>query len=225
MKFECRDLENALGRQEPELLEALNAHADSCPGCRAQLQIWNGIPEAAGTMRRNWDSPNLWSRIRLELERESQVQPARSVSTEPRWRFGRNLFFGWQPIAAALLLAVVSALGMWTLLRRFEPPALDEKRLLTEQALHEIESTEEAYIRSIERLSQVVKTQIQQPTSPLLLSYREKLTLIDAAIAECRSNIDRNRFNAHLRRELLSMYQEKQHTLQELLKEERNEKN
>src|SRR5207247_1759285 len=46
------------------------------------------------------------------------------------------------------------------------------------------------------------------------------LTLLDSAIAECRAGIDRNRFNARLRRELLSRYQEKQHTLQQVMKED-----
>jgi len=52
------------------------------------------------------------------------------------------------------------------------------------------------------------------------MGYREKLLLLDSAIAECRARIDRNRFNALLRRELLSLYQEKQHTLQQVMKEE-----
>jgi hypothetical protein len=52
------------------------------------------------------------------------------------------------------------------------------------------------------------------------MSYREKLLLLDSAIAECRDRIDRNRFNARLRRELLSLYQEKQLTLQQVMKED-----
>jgi len=39
---------------------------------------------------------------------------------------------------------------------------------------------------------------------------------IDAAIDECRTEIDRNRFNAHLREQLLWIYQEKRRTLEQV---------
>ncbi len=44
--------------------------------------------------------------------------------------------------------------------------------------------------------------------------------LLDEAIAECQSNIDQNRQNAHLRKQLLSMYSDKQQTLQDVLRED-----
>ena len=53
-----------------------------------------------------------------------------------------------------------------------------------------------------------------------MVSYREKLLLLDAAIAECRANIEQNRWNAHLRQELLEIYQQKQRTLQDVVREE-----
>jgi hypothetical protein len=43
--------------------------------------------------------------------------------------------------------------------------------------------------------------------------------LLDDAIAECQANIDRNRENAHLRKQLLAIYSEKQRTLREVLRE------
>jgi len=46
--------------------------------------------------------------------------------------------------------------------------------------------------------------------------------VIDAAIAECRGRIETNRFNAYLRRELLSVYREKQRTLEDLMREDKN---
>jgi hypothetical protein len=61
---------------------------------------------------------------------------------------------------------------------------------------------------------------LQAAESPLLVNYREKLLVLDSAIAECRAQLDQNRFNAHLRRELLSIYQMKQAALTEVLQEE-----
>ena len=53
----------------------------------------------------------------------------------------------------------------------------------------------------------------------MLVNYREKLALLDGAIAELKTNIEQNRFNTHLREELLAMYKEKQRTLQDILQE------
>jgi hypothetical protein len=74
-------------------------------------------------------------------------------------------------------------------------------------------------VRSIERLSVQARTRIENPKTPLFANYREKIQLLDSAIVEIRAQIEGNRFNSHLRRELLAMYQEKQRTLQELMKE------
>jgi len=54
------------------------------------------------------------------------------------------------------------------------------------------------------------------PDSPLLVNLRERLEVIDAAIAEYRAEIARNRFNAHLRQQLLWIYQEKRRTLEQV---------
>ncbi len=58
-----------------------------------------------------------------------------------------------------------------------------------------------------------------------MVSYKEKLMLLDDAIAECQSNIDRNRQNAHLRKQLLAMYSAKQQTLEDVLREDTNVSN
>jgi hypothetical protein len=63
---------------------------------------------------------------------------------------------------------------------------------------------------------------LTRPTSLLLANLRERLVVIDAAIADCRAEIERNRFNTHLRRQLLSIYQEKRRTLEQILDEEQH---
>jgi hypothetical protein len=54
------------------------------------------------------------------------------------------------------------------------------------------------------------------PDSPLLVNLRERLEILDATITEYRAEIARNRFNAHLRRQLLWIYQEKRRTLEQV---------
>jgi hypothetical protein len=63
---------------------------------------------------------------------------------------------------------------------------------------------------------------VNTPSSPLAANLRERLLVIDAAIADCRAEIERNRFNAHLRRQLLSIYQEKRQTLEQILELEQH---
>ena len=92
---------------------------------------------------------------------------------------------------------------------------------LTDAALQEVQQAEAAYARSIEKLSSVAGPELQQPGSPLAAAYREKLVLLDSAIADLKANVVRNQYNAYLRTELASLYGEKQRTLQEWLNYEK----
>jgi hypothetical protein len=215
MTFQCQDLDEALRADEPAALEAARAHAETCPACHKALAAWDAIGDAAPGLRRSWESPELWPRIHQSLAEESQ----RRSSREPAWR-------RWLTAAAAAGLAAVAASGLvlwrpWTETAPASGFDDSKRRLLTEQALQQVESSEADYVASIEKLAAVAQPLVENPRSPLLASYREKLQLLDAAIVECRGAIERNRFNAHLRRELLSIYQEKQRTLAAILEEER----
>ena len=129
------------------------------------------------------------------------------------------------PAALAVALAVPAA---WLFLRSSGPMEHEngfreiEHRLLTEQALDEVESAEAAYVASIEALARLVEPEIETPSSPLLVSYREKLLVLDNAIAVLEEQVQHNRFNAHLRRELLMVYQDKEMTLRSILEEGRS---
>jgi hypothetical protein len=180
------------------------------------------MSDAARRMHHEWESPELWPGIRRALAGEA-------VRPKPRLGFwarpAAEPAAYWRPLAAAALLLLITTAAAWILLRSpGAPPAPAPtadlpSRLLTEEALADAERSERAYAESIEKLSRLVQPRLNQSSSPLLLAYREKLLLIDEAIAECRENIGQNRFNAHLRRELLEMYQAKQQTLQALMKE------
>jgi hypothetical protein len=90
------------------------------------------------------------------------------------------------------------------------------QRLLTEDALAAIERSEAQYVQAIDELTRLTAPRLEMPDSPLLVNLRERLELIDAAIVEYRAEIDRNRFNAHLRQQLLWIYQEKRRTLEQV---------
>ena len=81
-----------------------------------------------------------------------------------------------------------------------------------------IQAAEDVYLGSIEKLSQVARPRLENPDSAVAAAYKEKLLVLDSEISEMRGEIERNRFNTHLRKELLAIYREKQRTLQDLMK-------
>ena len=216
MIVDCKEFEKLLSEGISELTDAAAAHLRGCRACAEEWQAWQEVAQAAPALRKTWESPELWPRIRQSLEAEAQKAE--------RWRWWRRggflqLSLQWQAAAAAIVL-VLAGLGGWMMLRPpREASVAGDQRLLTERTLDEIERNETAYLKSIDKLSQLAAPKVQQAESPILASYREKLLLIDSAIEELRSQVERNRFNAHLRRELLLIYQEKQHTLEEVLKD------
>src|SRR5437588_225099 len=74
--------------------------------------------------------------------------------------------------------------------------------LLTESALQEVQQTEAAYARSIEKLSMLAAADLPQSPSPLAAAYREKLVLLDSAIADLKTNVESNRYNTYLQWQL-----------------------
>ncbi len=220
--IECKDRERVLREQEPAALEALRQHAESCAACAQELELWNEISASARQMHKSWESPHLWPRIRQALAEEGQAAslPQRAWNWPQLWR-------NWQAVAAVVVLVLFTVAGAGLLLRRPAAPPQKaqlppevERRLLTEQAVREAQKAEAAHLASLEKLSALAEPKIQQPRTPLLASYREKLLLLDAAIAECRAQLEQNRANPQLRQELLAMYREKQRTLEQLIREE-----
>jgi hypothetical protein len=215
-KFDCSNLEQALREESPELVAALERHATTCASCRNELGIWREISAAALTMHKEWDSPALWPRIENSLQTE--------IASPRGWRsWISGLSFGaqvrWQMALATLVLVAVSGMGAWYLHRNSTFPSNDA-HLLTDQAVQEVEQAQKTYEQSIDKLAKLAAPKLNAGSTPLLVNYREKLNLLDAAISDCRTNLDRNHANAYLRSELLSFYQEKQQTLEQVLREE-----
>src|SRR5258708_19068943 len=93
--------------------------------------------------------------------------------------------------------------------------------LLKSRALVDVEHAESAYVQAIDKLAGDAKPQLENPATPLMANYREKLMVLDSAIDDLRTQTGQNPSNAHLRYQLLAMYQEKQRTLEEVLEEKR----
>jgi len=224
----CTRFEQAVRRDDSTALAAIEAlrlsgHPASCAACTEKLALWDAIDREAPALRREWTSPGLMPRFGAALEAEKAKGDAAPSEPEPETvRPGRR----WIPLAAAAALFVLSMIGLQVFQagrgREIHDPTGSKTALLTDRSLDEVEAAEARYVESIERLSAQAAPRIAGATTPLLVSYREKLLVLDSAIAEMRTQIENNRFNSHLRRELLVMYQEKQRTLQEVMKEEKS---
>ena len=200
MKFECKDLERALA--VPELMGEAREHARDCTACRSRLWLWREISNVAPQLRKDWESPDLWPRIREAIENEKNSKAA----VRPMWHWAAAAA-AVIVVAAGMALVIAGRPGRQQLVRDF----------LTEQALEDVQCSEAAYVKSIERLSQVITPRLREEASPLATSYREKLVVLDAAIKEMGATVNQNPYNAYLRTELAALYREKQKTLQELL--------
>lgn len=217
MTASCKDLERALAGEDPGLLAAFEAHAASCGACGHELAEWRRIAEVAPQLRRSWESPDLLPRIRQALAEEST-----RATGEPEARPRR---FAWIPAASIAALFLIATAGLFVFRNSGGREPLTERwkttrdPLLTDAAIDEVDKAEQAYLASIDKLSKLAEPALSNATSPVLVNYREKLTVLDSAIAELKASVDQNRGNTHLRRELLAVYQEKQRTLQSLMKE------
>ena len=184
------------------------------------------ISSAAPSLRKSWDSPRLWPRISGALALETAKRQAPALAE--RVGFFEDLFgslaANWRPALAGVVLFGLATAGLFVFRGsggRDPYTDIGSKKapLLTEQAAGEVDAAEAAYVASIEKLSQLAGPQLAGATSPILVNNREKLALLDSAISDLKANIEQNRFNTHLREELLAVYREKQRTLQDILQE------
>jgi hypothetical protein len=186
------------------------------------------LSAVARTLHREWHSPRLWPSIAagmlahdLAIEAGGpQTRLERLVEASLQTRLNGR----WQALAAAAVIAITLAPTSWLGWRWFMlGPRPDSataeqrrQRLLTEDALAAIERSEAQYTQAIDDLTRLTAPRLDMPDSPLLVNLRERLEAIDAAIVEYRAEIARNRFNAHLRQQLLWIYQEKRRTLEQI---------
>lgn len=207
MTILCNNFDNLLLEGDAFSMGVAEEHASECEACAEKLAAWKEISDTARGMRMRWENEMLWPRIERSLRTEKQRTASRL----------------WQVAAAFLIFAVIGGLA-WQAYQRAHSTEFDNV-ILRESAVDQAEAAEKAHIAAIDNLEKIAKPKLEDPSSPLLVSYKEKLMLLDEAIAECQANIDRNRQNAQLRRQMLAVYSEKQRTLQQVLREENHVSN
>jgi hypothetical protein len=218
MNVTCKNRDRIFEDGTPAEWAELESHARSCASCAEELRSWKSLSLAAAELRDYTESPALWPRIHQALaEQAASIHEGRN-RWSLRWLFP-NLSLSWQTAAVAVFVAVLMISAGWLL--RPNKPAIQQGSLLKSNALTEVEHAESAYVQAIDKLAADAKPQIDNPATPLMGNYREKLLVLDSAIDDLRAQTGQNPSNAHLRYELLAMYQEKQRTLEEILEEKR----
>jgi hypothetical protein len=159
----------------------------------------------------------LWTRIERALAEEA-VRTAQSKLRRGWLSFLPQVSMGWQTVLAGAFVLILTISAGWIYVRRStDSGGTGDSSLLKTQALHDVESAETAYVKAIDKLALQAKPQLDDPATPLLANYHEKLQVLDSAIDDLRAQAGMNPSNAQLRYQLLAMYQEKQRTLQEVL--------
>lgn len=205
MNINCNQLDDLLFDASHLAMETASKHAERCASCREKLDSWNEISDVARSMRTTWQNDTLWPRIERSLRDERRAE-VRSWS----WQW-----------AAAVIVTVALGATMWFALSVRNREESFDQNIIRISALDEVERAEKMHVEAIAQLERVAEPKLEESASPLMVSYKEKLMLLDDAIAECQANIEQNRQNAHLRRQLLAMYSEKQQTLQDVVREDR----
>ena len=216
MRVDCTDRERIFRDGNAEEWLALERHAETCPACAQEIRAWKALSVAAGELRDYREDPALWSQIERRLIQQREPGIARPTLWE-RLSFWRGISLGWQSALTGALVLLLTVAGGYVYRHRNLRDDAAGNQLLKSSTLAEVERTEREYMKAIDKLAMDAKPQLDSPASPLMVSYREKLMVIDGAISELRTQAGQNPSNAHLRYQLLAMYQEKQQTLEEVL--------
>jgi hypothetical protein len=215
MNITCNDRERIFLDGTPEEWLALEAHTATCAACSEEVRAWKNLSVTASEMHQEWDSAALWPRIEEALKQQS---PASNGSWFHRIFGGWNLrLVQWQVATAALLLLTLTGSAIWFGTHQRTGRIPQNEALFNNKTVNEVERAEAAYERAIDKLDAQARPQLETSPSPLMANYREKLLVLDSAIADLKSQAGINPANGHLRRELLAMYQEKQDTLEQIV--------
>jgi hypothetical protein len=216
MNITCNDRDRIFEDGTPAEWVALEAHAASCSFCSGELRAWKSLSVAAKQLRDYSDNPSFWPRIARALAEDAQ-RSAQRAGRKTWFSFFPGFSPAWQAVAAGVLvLALTISSGLIYIYRPIAGMDSD-KSLLKSSTLKEVERSETAYEQAIDKLALQTKPDLDNPATPLLANYHEKLLVLDSAISDLRAQAGLNPSNAQLRYQLLAMYQEKQHTLEEVL--------
>ncbi len=203
-----------LARGNAELLVLLDEHDELA----AAVADWKTQAQAPAALRER-----VLAQLRESETSRNEPAPARVVGIERSPRFTSRLWTWRGALAAAATLVVVI---MATRTVVYEPVVISTSgRLIVSNALaaaHEAEQRHAEAIAELQRaadpiLNRAHDLQTGAAEAALLLAYRDRISAIDAAIAEVNSYLDENPGLASARTVLLAAYIDKTRILEEVL--------
>ena len=157
---------------------SVEAHLAGCAGCRAAVAELRSLSAAAASLPRSIEpGRDLWVAI------ESRI----------RQRATWNVQRVWRPALAAAAVLVI-ALGVYRLL----PPSTAHYRPAGEWAGWA--AVQADFDRSTDELSRILAAERQRLRPETVALLERNLTVIDAALAECRAALAHDSANGELRR-------------------------
>jgi hypothetical protein len=216
MQIACKDRERIFLDGSAEAWAELEFHAASCAECAEEVRAWKALNAAAEELRDYRESPGLWPRIETALAQQAEISLIRKSWLE-RLSFWRSVPMVWQTAMAGALVLLMAVTAGYVYLQSDRGMSDPNSPLLKDRTLAEVERSERDYMKAIDKLAAEAKPQLDAPASPLMANYNEKLIMLDSAIDDLRMQAGHNPSNAHLRYQLLAMYQEKKVTLQDVL--------
>src|ERR1700688_3920813 len=184
MILNCDDRERIFLDGSPEEWAALDQHATACALCAEELRAWKQLSTAAGELRDHEESSALWMRIE-SLLRQQQAAPAPRKSVWSSLDFWRHASPAWQSALVGTMVVALAISSGYLYTHRAVPSADRGNTLLKTSALAEVERTERDYMAAIDKLAADASPQLNADT-PLMANYREKLLVLDSAIADLR---------------------------------------
>jgi anti-sigma-K factor RskA len=181
-------------------------HKASCSTCQTIMQKDRELLGLAAELRQPVEAPGLWDQIEDALIAEKGRKASILTGVIARHRTAALA------LAASLILAVGLSLYLSNQEKKEDPSGL-----LTSRLLEQVIEKEQAYDNAIEQLEEVAQSQLVSMDTDLMLLYRDRLETIDAQIVRCRTALENNPANAHIRRYLLIALQDKRETLEEVL--------
>ena|SRR5439155_17746565 len=158
---------------------SVEAHLAECTGCRAAVAELRSLVGAAAALPKTIEpARNLWTTIEARIVQRATYNVQRAF-----WR---------RALAAAAVLAI--ALGMYRLL----PPFAAHYRPAGEWAAWA--AVQADFDRSTDELSRILAAERQRLRPETVALLERNLTVIDAALAECRAALARDSANGELRR-------------------------
>ena len=220
MNIKCEDRDRIFEDGTPAEWAALEAHSANCAICAEELRAWKALSVAAKELRDYSDTPSLWPQIERSLTEEAAAKKQRSgtMGLALAWIRPLSGMANRRGCCPGTGLDSFRRLGLfashWACTRA--GPVASEESSAGRGGARAIR------LRASDRQAGCgSQTALENPATPLQASYREKLLVLDSAINDLRAQAGMNPSNAHLRQQLLAMYQEKQQTLEDILEEKR----